>query len=63
MSVPKKGELWESRNPIYGVCRVMSDPVENYIIARYKRAVPFIVHVSCWDILFERIDKKEKVSK
>ena len=63
MSNPKKGEQWESLDPRCGVCRVMSEPIENYVMARYKRALPFVVHVSCWHILFKRIDKNEEVSE
>lgn len=55
---PKKGERYDSiiRE---ATCRVMCDPVEGYVMARYKGAMPFLVHVSDWHQKF----KKKELSK
>lgn len=47
MSVPRKGERWERKNDS-SVCRIMADPIEGYVMARFKGAMPFLVHVSEW---------------
>lgn len=51
--IPKKGERWDS---IYGsrTCRVMSDPIEGYVMARYKGAMPWLLHVNDWHKKFKR---------
>lgn len=49
---PHKGERWESL--LTGkTCRVMSDPIEGYVMARYKGAAPWLVHVSDWNRKFK----------
>ncbi|MBC7198237.1 MAG: hypothetical protein H5U32_03210 [Pseudomonas balearica] len=50
---PKKGERWESLHG-GGVCRVMCDPVEGYVMARYKGAGPWLLHVNDWLKKFKR---------
>lgn len=49
---PKKGERWQSRDG--RTVRVMADPVEGYVIARYKGAGPFILHCNDWGKRFTR---------
>lgn len=60
---PKKGERWKSVSPRHGICRVMADPIEGYVMARYKGAVPFLVGVSCWHIMFEPVDPVTSAQK
>lgn len=50
---PKKGERW---NTIEGsrTCRVMSDPIEGYVVARFKGAGPWLLHVNDWNKKFKR---------
>lgn len=50
---PKKGERWDSLQ-LTKTCRVMADPVEGYVMARYKGCMPFLVHVSDWHKKFKR---------
>jgi len=50
---PKKGEHWDSVHG-GGTCRVMSDPVEGYVMARYKGAAPFLLHANDWHKKFKR---------
>jgi hypothetical protein len=50
---PKKGERWD----IIGgtrTCRVMSDPIEGYVVVRYKGASPCLWHVNDWHNHFKR---------
>lgn len=54
---PRKGELWDSLR-WGGTCRVMCDPVEGYVMARYKGAVPWLMHVSDWHKNFKRHGEK-----
>ena len=51
--VPKRGERW--RNTRTGqTARVMSaEPVEGYVVARYKGAMPWLLHVNDWHSKFE----------
>lgn len=53
LSVPRKGERWDSVLQ-QQTCRVMCDPIEGYVMARFKGAMPFIVHVSDWNRKFTR---------
>lgn len=50
--VPKRGERW--RNTKTGqTARVMSaEPVEGYVVARYKGAAPWLLHVNDWHATF-----------
>lgn len=50
---PKKGERWESLQG-GGVCRVMCDPVEGYVMARFKGNGPWLLHVNDWHKKFKR---------
>lgn len=51
--VPKRGERW--RNTKTGqTARVMSvEPIEGYVVARYKGAMPWLLHVNDWHAKFE----------
>ena len=51
--VPKRGERW--RNTKTGqTARVMSaEPVDGYVVARYKGASPWLLHVNDWHAKFE----------
>jgi hypothetical protein len=44
---PKKGERWDSLDGTR-TCRVMSDPIEGYVMARWKGAMPWLLHVNDW---------------
>lgn len=62
IDAPKKGERWVSN--VYGkTCRVMSDPVEGYVMARYKGAAPWLVHISDWGKKFTRSRCDGKLAK
>ena len=52
-SHPKKGERWDSLDGSR-TCRVMCDPVEGYVMARYKGAGPWLLHVNDWCKKFRR---------
>ena len=47
---PKRGEKWIDDRGI--ACRVMSDPIEGYVVVRFKGAAPFLVHVNDWSKRF-----------
>lgn len=50
---PKRGTRW--RNTKTGqTARVMSaEPVDGYVVARYKGAMPWLLHVNDWHQKFE----------
>jgi hypothetical protein len=51
---PKKGERWDAVDGTNRTCRVMCDPVEGYVMARYKGASPWLLHVNDWHKKFRR---------
>ena len=51
---PKKGELWDSLDGTTRTCRVMADPIEGYVMARFKGASPWLLHVNDWHKKFKR---------
>lgn len=51
---PKKGERWDTIDGSR-TCRVMCDPVEGYIMYRFKGAAPHLLHVNDW---FKRFARK-----
>jgi hypothetical protein len=53
VNTPKRGERWDSISSDQ-TCRVMSDPVEGYVMARYKGAMPWLLHVNDWHKKFRR---------
>ena len=55
---PKKGQRWQSSSQRTGECRVMSDPIEGWVMVRYKGAMPFCVAVRDWHILFDRVEQE-----
>lgn len=58
----KKGQRW--RHTAYGYeARVMSDPIEGYVMARYTGAVPFLTHLKDWDKKFEFMPKNKQETK
>ncbi|MHA6126494.1 hypothetical protein ACX3YD_09955 [Pseudomonas fluorescens group sp. PF-1] len=56
IDAPKKGEQWV-RLDSDSTCRVMCDPVEGYVMARYKGAIPWVMHVNDWAKTFKRTEK------
>ena len=52
-TTPAKGERWDCRQ-IPRTCRVMADPIEGYVMARFKGAMPFLIHVNDWHRKFVR---------
>jgi len=46
-AMPGKGQRWINRQNGWSV-RVMSDPIEGWVIYRLKGAVPGLLHVSEW---------------
>ncbi len=50
---PKKGERWKC---LQGdrTCRVMADPIEGYVMYRFKGAGPSLLHVNDWAKKFAR---------
>lgn len=51
---PRKGERWDTIAQPTRTCRVMADPVEGYVMYRFKGAGPMLLHVSDWDKKFKR---------
>ena len=51
-SIPKKGERWLSDTG--RTIRIMADPVEGYVMYRYKGAAPCLMHVNDWHRRFMR---------
>ena len=50
---PKKGERWDTLDGTRA-CRVMSDPVEGYVMARFNGAIPWLLHANDWHKRFKR---------
>jgi len=48
---PIKGQRWDSVVTRRTV-RVMCNPVEGYVMVRYKGAAPFLIHVNDWKHVF-----------
>lgn len=59
---PKKGERWDSLQG-GGTCRVMCDPVEGYVMARYRGSGPWLLHVNDWHKKFRRQGAKASAVK
>ena len=56
--IPKRNERWLNKNTGL-TARVMTPlPVEGYVMARYKGAGPWLLHVNDWQKKFERVDRK-----
>lgn len=53
IDIPAKGERWDCSR-INQTARVMADPVEGYVMVRFKGASPFLVHLSDWHKRFTR---------
>lgn len=62
MNDPCKGQRWDSVKT-QSTCRVMADPIEGWVLARYKGAMPFVVHVNEWHKLFTLKDQEKKRSR
>ena len=51
---PKRNERWLNTKTGQ-TARVMSpEPIEGYIVARYKGAMPWLLHVNDWAAKFKR---------
>jgi hypothetical protein len=50
---PKKGERWQCLQTDR-TCRVMADPVEGWVMYRFKGAMPYLLHVNDWHKKFTR---------
>lgn len=61
MTDPKKGERWHCSKTGRTV-RVMADPVEGYIMARFKGAIPFVLHRNDWPKRFSALEPLTKAS-
>ncbi len=55
VAAPKKGERWDCGRT-NRTARVMSDPVEGYVMWRFKGAGPNLTHVNDWHKRFIRKD-------
>jgi len=52
---PKKGErLLALHGP--QVARILSDPIEGWLVVRFKGAAPFLLHVNDWKRRLRRPD-------
>lgn len=56
MDKPKRGEIWKDVNRSDTV-RVMADPIEGYVMVRYKGSTPFLVHISDWQVRFRKVQE------
>ena len=54
---PKKGERWINKATQQTV-RVMSDPIEGWVVARYKDSAPWLRHVNDWHAGFVKKDDR-----
>lgn len=53
--VPKRGTRWRSTQTGQ-TARVMSaEPIDGYVVARYKGAMPWLLHVNDWHTKFEEV--------
>lgn len=51
---PAKNSRW--LNTATGsTARVMSEPIEGYVVARFKGAMPFLLHVNDWHKKFRPV--------
>jgi len=55
LNPPKRGERWV-RIATGHTARVMSEPIEGYIMARHKGGMPFLLHVNDWPKVMRRQD-------
>lgn len=65
MDAPKKGSRWLKKMPVTGepnrfqptdvqrTVRVMSDPIEGYVMVRHSGCVPFLVRLAEWNDKYE----------
>lgn len=53
LPVLNRGERWDTLDGSR-TCRVMNDPVEGYVMARFKGAAPWLLHVNDWHKKFKR---------
>lgn len=51
-NTPKKGERWLSNTG--RTIRVMADPIEGWVMYRYKGAGPCLMHANDWHARFAR---------
>lgn len=51
--LPKRGERWDCTR-VGRTVRVMSDPIEGYVMWRFKSAMPAVTHVNDWHKRFVR---------
>lgn len=52
VEMPKRNSRWINRQNGL-TARVMSDgAIEGYIVARYKRSIPWVLHASDWWVKF-----------
>lgn len=50
---PKTGERWICK--VTGrTARIMADDIEGYVVARFKGAMPWLMHRNDWDKKFKR---------
>ena len=49
---PKKGERWLTKDG--RTVRVMADPIEGWVMYRYKGAMPGLLHANDWQQRFAR---------
>ena len=45
------------------VCRVMADPIEGYVMARFKGSGPWLLHISDWHKKFELKRQPERIGR
>lgn len=50
--VPQRNERWLTRDGSETV-RVMASGIEGYVVARYKGAMPFLLHINDWHKKFK----------
>lgn len=56
VEAPKKGEHWVKLDG-GEACRLMCDPVEGYVMARYKGCMPWVLNVKDLVKTFKRVEK------
>ena len=60
--VPKRGQIWIS-NQSGKYAKVLSpEPIDGYVMARYKGAMPWLFPVKDWYKKFNKISSVEKTS-
>lgn len=53
VEIPAKGERWDCLRT-GSTARVMSEPVEGYVVWRFKGSMPSLTHVNDWHKRFVR---------